>query len=493
VQWWRAEEVLMTDTTDAAQRHGDFTLIARSRVAAGSDGTWWISVAALVALVYLTTSHWSSGQVDDTRAAMWTAWNVAQHGSFHLDNQPPGLPDLVWFHQLGDHVVTNRSMGAILAGLPIALLLSWTGLSPEHLNALNAAVMTGATVATISLVLRRLVSDRLAIAATVTVGFGTSLWTVAASETWPQTADALYLSLALLALSRGRYGWAGVALAPAIMTRPHLALVALVLGIGLTISERRVRPLLAIGVPTSLGMGALVCWNHWMFGAWSVGGAYTGHEQRITTVPDSFSVLIAWAQNAAGAFVSPGCGLFLFAPIAGLAVWWILAARQSAPAWAWWAFLGGAAYQAVQLYLNAFHGGGGFFGNRLVIEFVVLATPLAVATYAAWSQQSAARRLLTGALAAYGVALHATGASLSWYLIGTGPGGDWTRFYPAVVVQHAGVVGWVIATTSLASAVVYVMYRVQVERARAVQTGGVPKLPSTHLGERPVHVLKATV
>jgi hypothetical protein len=467
------------------------TLGVLLRSANRSSARWWAVVAVATTTVCLVTAHWSSGQVDDTRAAMWTAWNLAQHGSFHLDNQPPGLPDLVWFRQLGEHVVTNRSMGAILAGLPIALLLSWTGLSPEHLSALNAAVMTGATVATLSLVLRRLVSDRLALAATVTVGFGTSLWTVAASETWPQTADALYLSLALLSLSHRRWWWAGVALAPAIMTRPHLAVVALVLGVGLTSTERRARPLLAIGIPASIGMGALVCWNRWMFGAWSVGGAYTGHEQKLTTVPDSPSVFTAWAQNAVGAFFSPGCGLFLFAPIAGLAAWWMLAARRSAPAWAWWAFLGGVAYQVIQLYLNVFHGGGGFFGNRLVIEFVVLATPLAAATYAAWSQKSSARRLVTAALAAYGVGLHATGAFLAWYLIGTGPDDDWTRFYPAVVVQHAGVVGWVVATTSLACAVVFVMHRVQVERGHAGRSGDLPTTSSTRSGERPVHELKA--
>jgi hypothetical protein len=452
---------------------------------------WWILTALAATVIYLMTAHWNSGQVDDTRAAMWTAWNVAHHGSFHFDNQPVALPDLVWFRQLGGDIVTYRSMGAVLAGLPIAFLLSWTGLSPEHLNALNAAVFTGATIATVSLLLRQLVSDRLAVAAAVIIGFGTSLWTVAASETWPQTADALYLSLALLALSRRRWWWVGVALAPAIMTRPHLALVALVVGVGLAITERRLRPVVGIGVPTGLGMAALICWNRWMFGAWSVGGAYTGHQQAMTTVPDSPSVLLSWLTNAAGAFLSPGVGLFVFCPVAALALWWIVAARRGAPAWAWWAFVGGLAYQAVQLYLNVFHGGGGFFGNRLVIELVVLATPLAVTTYAEWNRQAAGRRLLTAGLAVYGVALHATGAFLSWSLVGTGPGDDWKRFYPALVVEHAGVTGVVVATTAFACAGIYITHRVQVEHALC-GPGGRTK-SSTRSDERRVNSLKAHV
>jgi hypothetical protein len=142
----------------------------------------------------------------------------------------------------------------------------------------------------------------------------------------------------------------------------------------------------------------------------------------------------------------------------------MVAARRSAPAWAWWAFVGGLAYQSVQLYLNVFHGGGGFFGNRLVIELVVLATPLVVVTYAEWSWEAAWRRLAAGGLAAYGVAVHATGAFLAWSLIGTGPGTDWTRYYPLVVVQHAGVTGWLVAGTAMACVFVYLAHRVQLER-----------------------------
>jgi hypothetical protein len=477
-----------------ARENGGQEIAPRAwRLVASSNRVWWLAVLSAVVPLYLVTAHWSSGQVDDTQAAAWTAWNVAHHGSFVLDNRPAGLPDLIWFQPLGDHLVTFRSMGAILGLVPIALLLSWTGLGPEHLNALNAAIMTAATIATLSVLLRQLVHDRLAIAATAVVAFGTSLWTVAASETWPQTADALYLSLALLAVSRRRWWWAGIALAPAIATRPHLALVALVLGIGLGISERSLRAVVGIGVPSALGMAALISWNRWIFGAWSVGGAYTGHEQAMTTVPDSPAILLTWLTNAAGAFISPGVGLFLFCPVAALAGWWIVAARREAPAWAWWALLGGLAYQAVQLYLNAFQGGGGFYGNRLVIELVVLATPLAVVTYGQWSSHSARRRVLVTGLASVAVALHAIGALLSWYLVGTPAGADWTRFYPAVVVSHSGLTGVVVTTTASACAAVYVLHRLRVERVETGRTGDHRTNRPTHSGEWPARDLKAIV
>lgn len=410
--------------------------------------------AALVALaVYLLTAHWSSGQVDDTQAAIWPAWNFVHHGSFLLDNRPTGMPDLVWFQQVDGHLVSHRMMGAILANVPLCAALVWSGLSPEHLNALNGALMTACTVATMSLLLRRLVGDRFALVVTLVLAFGMPLWTTTAAETWPHTLDILCLALALFAVSRSRWWLAGLALAPAMTSRPHLAVVALVLGVGLAVSRRSVRPMVGIGLPTSVGMAVLVAWNRWMFGVWSVGGAYRGQEQKMTSVPSSSDVVSSWLSNVAGAFVSPGVGLFIFCPVALLAVWWIGGARRHLPDWVNLALIGGLLYQAVQLHLDVFHGGGQFYGNRLVTELVVLATPAAALGYVRWKRESRVRQTFAVALAGVGVATHAVGALLSPYLVGGSAGADWTRYYPLAVVQQAGVQGWVVGGTASAAVV----------------------------------------
>jgi hypothetical protein len=342
-------------------------------------------------------------------------------------------------------------MGAILANVPLCAAMAWSGLSPEHLNALNGALMSACTVATMSVLLRRLVGDRLALLATVVLAFGTPLWTTTAAETWPHTLDILCLAVALLAVSRSRWWLAGISLAPAMTSRPHLAVVALVLGVGLAVTRRSVRPMAGIGLPTSVGMAVLVAWNRWMFGVWSVGGAYRGQEQKMTSVPTSSDVVTSWLSNAAGAFFSPGVGLFVFCPVAVLAIWWIGRGRAVVPDWALLAVGGGLLYQAVQLYLDVFHGGGQFFSNRLVTELVVLATPAAALGYSQWREGSRARATLATAAAGAGVAVHATGALLAWYLIGGSTDADWTRYYPLAVVQQAGVQGWVVGGTATVS------------------------------------------
>lgn len=265
-----------------------------------SDRRWWGAVFLVAWATYLLTAHWQSGQVNDTQAAIWPAWNFVHHGSFFLDGVRD-LPDLIWFAPVHGHLVSNRMMGVVISGVPVSAALSWTPLTPEQLNALNGSLYAAVAVASLSVVFRRIAPDRVAAAATVVMALGTSLWTVAAAETWPQSVDAMWLSLALLAVSRGRLWWAGAALMPALMTRPHIAVAALLLGAGLAVTRRSPRPLAAIGVPTSLSVMLLVLWNHWMFDRWNIGGAYVTQLDTATSVPTS-SGLSDLAVNAAGAF-----------------------------------------------------------------------------------------------------------------------------------------------------------------------------------------------
>ena len=321
---------------------------------------------------------------------------------------------------------------------------------------MNAAVLTSLTVTALSATFRRIVPARLAMAATLVVAFGTSLWTVAAAQTWPQTGDALWLALMLLAVSRQRLWWAGLALLPGLITRPHLVVVCLVMGVGLARRGRSIRPLLAFGIPPAVAGGALLLWNHWYFGQWNLLGAYQSHTVALTT--GQIEGVPYW-NGALATFFSPSLGLFVFTPVAALAVYWVWRARRNLPTWCSLALVGGVCYEALQLELDVFTGGAGFYGGRLVIELVVLASPAAVVCYASWSVGHIGRRVATTALCAASIATFAIGARLPLWLLTLPRSQTWVSYYPLRVVNFAGTHGQVAALTSIVIALVFVIAR----------------------------------
>lgn len=482
---------VVLQTTDV---RGAYWAASARRVRAAaehSDRRLWLLAFGLTLGVYLLTAHWRSGQVSDTEAAIWPAWNFVHHGSFFLDNHPVGLPDVNWFVPLRGHVVSNRMMGAILAGVPVCAAFAWTDLSPATLNALGGALMAAVAAASMTVVVRRLASFEVAIPAAAVLSFGTPLWTVAGSELWPQSVDAMCLSLMLLALTTDRVWWAGIAVAPALTSRPHLAVVAAVVGLGLSFTRRSFRPAAAIGVPSAAAVALLLWWNHWMFGRWGIGGAYTGSESKMTTLSADPGAVRAFVTNAIGAAFSPGLGLFVFTPVALVAVWWMVRCRAAAPDWARAALVGGLGYQAVQLHLDVFHGGGGFFGNRLAIELIILSVPMAVATYPPASARAPWLAFIGASCAAASVATHSVGAFLSWYLIGTPRGAEWTVYYPARVVEHAGVNGLLVALPAVLCLAIFVGHRYLLARS-AIGAASIVEGPTvTRSGELCQSSLKA--
>ena len=398
----------------------------------------YLTVFLATALVYLLTSHIASGQISDTQAVIAPAYNFVHHGTFFLDHAR-GLPaNNEWFWHVNGHLVSARMMGPVLAGVPLCALLAWTPLSPGALNALNAALLTALAMTFLLAALRRMVPDRLALTGYAVVAFGTSVWTVAAAETWPQTVDVLFLALMLLALSRRRVGWAGIALAPALLSRPHLAVVALVMGVGLAATRRSWRPLLGFGIPAVGAFGLLYVWNHAIYGRWQLLGTYS---DKLTSVPAGSGGGRSYLANVAGALVTPTQGLLVLSPLLALALVWLLRHPGSAPAWSRLAMLAGLLYEAIQLRLDVYTGGGGFFGSRLTLELVLLAAPMAVTTYHPWATGHPGRRYVTSLAAAWSVAIFATGALLKDYLIGGDSSLDWTSYYPARVIGFAGRTG----------------------------------------------------
>lgn len=401
-----------------------------------------------ITAVYLLTAHYAVGQNSDAVGAVWPAYAFWSTGTFRLDgvSQLPAVPG---FYESNGHLVAARSMGVLLSALPGQAALGWTGLPPETLGAITAAVMTGAGMATLYCALLRLTTPRVALAGVGVLAFGTATWTIAAGELWTHGPDVLWLSLALFGMSRERYWLTGLAFVPAVWTRPHLVFVALSLGLWAAWHHRRLSVLVQFGVPGLLGVLALFRWNAWYYGRADVSGAYGGHISRAVSGPAG--AIPSFWDNVVGTTFSPWCGVLLFSPVVLVAALALPGRIRAANGWTKPAAVGGALYLIGQFRVADFSGGGGQFGNRYLIEPMVLALPLALPAVADWARGARWRRALTVQLAAASVAVYAIGAFLTPFWRGVP--GDSVAWYPYVVLRAAGPTGLVVAGSALAALV----------------------------------------
>ncbi len=387
----------------------------------------------VVGLVYLLTAAYTGPLSPDTIAAAIPAWHLAHTGSPYLEST--GLHSQ-WFLWADGHLVSNRFAGVVWFGVPFyavsGLLGAPFGLGGFSLApaALAAATAASGTVAVVYLLLRELVTARLALIVALVFAFGTPTWSVSANSLWPHGPAQLWLALGVLLVVRGRYSWSGLVLGLAVATRLHFAVVPLVLGVWLAVSRRSVRPLLGLGL-SAWALPVLLLWNHWVFGGWKPAGAYQSDVAKlapVTVEPARYLV------NVLGTLVSPNRGLLLWTPAllflaAGLPWAW-----RRAPDWVRAATVAGLAYLAVQLQLNAFSGQMNFYGYRLALETVTLAMPLLALAVAAPVVWGTARR--TGLIVASGaqVTLIAVGAILPLPFLWS-VDRPWTTWQPAVTLH----------------------------------------------------------
>ena len=392
----------------------------------------WLTWFLLAAGVYALTGHWQVSQVMDARAASLPGWSLAHRGTLFLTGTDD--PGNFAVYEAGGHVVAGRTAGVIWAGIPLQLLLGCTGMSAAVGSALTALLLTAAAAANLGLLLRTLLTPAQAVVATAVTAFGTPMWSVASAELWTHGPALFWLTGALLLVVRDHWWAAGACFAMAFVTRPHLAVVAAVVAAAAARERRDLRPLVQVGAPGAVAAGAVWAWNAWYYGQGSLLGAYQGHEQGLSTVGSTDYVPSFW-ENVAGMLVSPGCGVLLFTPVVVVLLPRLRGTWSSAPTWARSSAVGGVAYALVQARLNAFNGGGGFFGYRLTLESVVLAAPLLAWACFACPVTPLVRRAAV-ATAAVSVWLMGIGSALTYYLPG---GGDWDVWYPWALFRAAGV------------------------------------------------------
>jgi hypothetical protein len=404
------------------------------------DRTLWLFMATFCLPIYALTANWSNQGVDAESAA-WPAWALAHRGSLNLSGIA-GLPRLEWFLHAHGELLSNRTIGVVLSGVPINVAFGWTGLGPDPAAALTSVICAAATVATLAVLLRSLVGPKWGLASAFVVGFGTAVWTVDSKELWTHTPDALWLSLSLLGLQRRRYLLAGLAFVPAILTRPHLAVAAALLAVGCGVADRSWRSALRLAALPVVALAAVPVLNHLIYGPWSLTGGYgllgyTVNSSAQAGAPAGGPV-VAPLVNFAGALTSPRCGLLLYTPIALLALATVWRGWREAPAWTKAAAVAGIGYELVQCHINGFTGGSAdFFSNRLIVECLILCTPLLAFSVRRWATRP-------GRVSA---AVALSGVSIGIHLIGAiqpslpDPGNPWTSFYLYDVIRSEGALG----------------------------------------------------
>ena len=251
------------------------------------------------------------------------------------------------------------------------------------------------------------VGRREALAASALVGFGTGAFSVAADAMWQHSVAVAFIGLFLALVARNHLVWAGIAAAAAVLTRPPTAFAVAVVGLYIAWRRSSLRPVFAIGIPTSLGALGYV-W-HQLY--------YFGEITRIGYVTAAVSGGVIDDLAGAGlALFDPQRGLFVLTPVALVALFYVPPVWRAAPDWVKGAAIGALVLFAFQMRGNAWDGGSGFFGYRYMIEPLFFAAPLLVlGGIHAWEKGGLSRALLVVS-GVVSVAVHTYGAALPWVL-----------------------------------------------------------------------------
>jgi hypothetical protein len=381
-----------------------------------------------VFVVYLATAKFHDPLNNDTRAASVAAWQLAMHGNATLT---PFVKEGSWLFHVGNREITNRLPGVIFWATPFYFLLGSHTYPNVYPGALAAAAASAIAVSLVFSMSATLVDRRRALVAAALFAFGTGTWTVSANQLWTHGPAQAAVLLTLLLARRERWLLAGLPAGFAILIRPHLAVVAIVLALVEGVRTRRLRPLL-IGVGSLVGLAILLVYNHDLWGRYTVAGGYPNLD------PAADHRIGPFLINIAGAFVSPERGMLVLTPALLLLLPGLGAGWKAAPWWVRSGALAGVAYLIAQLWLNRFSGGSGFFSYRVTLEGLSLCVPLLLLAWREWTSVGQLRRSTFAALAVFSVALHAFAAVIDW----TPPGehSPWRTFMPIDLARHVGLI-----------------------------------------------------
>jgi len=353
----------------------------------------WLAVFVPLVILYLVTLRVNAMNMSpDTVSVTTSAWQLAHHGTPRLPVTTPNYD--AWMIPSGSgHMISNREPGLIGLAALFYWLLPFTSVFNVAPASIAAALTTGAAMATLALALRLLVSNRVALVAALIAGTATTTWAVSGTSLWSHGPDQLYLVATMLALATARGAWAGLAFAAAILTRPPLAVTAVVGAVWEAWTRRALRPILVVGLISGAGLALLLVYSH-VYWHGGLDGQYAAvGSGRITPFVDlSPHAFSAFAINILGTLVSPGRGVLVGAPFLVVLACGLRPAWRTAPSWVRSAAVGGLLYLTVQLKDIDFGGGATFWSYRYPLETLTLMAPLFVLSWREWVSDRARRR-----------------------------------------------------------------------------------------------------
>jgi hypothetical protein len=410
-------------------------------VPAPTSRTTWLTCGALflaLAVVYNANGREIGGS--DSQPTKFAARALALRGNLRLDEDVRRLPLLAERASFakdlkGRYRSAYSPVGAMFGGVT-AVVLRALGAdleaprAPNLIAVITASALTAAAVCLVFLTLSRLVSRGLALAVAIGLGAGTNFWALH-SQTMAQHDVVVFgLALALFNWTRPngtlerRHLWMGaIGLALAVTARTQVVPLVGLMGLGLLV---RVGWRRALG-PLALAVGLLAVL---LATQWRWFGHPLGAMPMLESLhPDVHAVSGSLGRDpwigAAGLLVSPSRGLFVYSPVAIIALLGIVPAlrslREHGLGWA----LAGAFALYVGYSLYAVWWGGHSYGPRYMLDLIVVLTvPAAVAL----------ERVLCGRAAR---ALSVV--ALVWSVVATGTGAffaDTWNTQPASVDRH---------------------------------------------------------
>ncbi len=224
-----------------------------------------------------------------------------------------------------------------------------------------AAVLTALSALAFFFAARQLTDLATSTFVTIAYAFGSAVWTTASQGLWQHTPSILFQSLAFFfiarAVSRGRsLAPAGLFLSFAVISRPPVVFIALVVAVFVLVHYRRqLIPFVLCALPP---LALVLTYNALMNGSPFIFGYQEG-------IVENFSIP-RW-EMIQGLLFSPSRGLFLFSPFLVLAPFgfWIGWIRERKPLFA---YLGLAfvAYVGIMASWNSL--GGWAYGPRMLTD-----------------------------------------------------------------------------------------------------------------------------
>ena len=317
-----------------------------------------------------------------------------QNGDFPVHQTP--LP--YYLVQAGGRIASKYMPTMGILALPFYLPAALGSFDPgsraiTDLEKLASAMLTALGVGCIYLALRRIVSERLAVASTAIYLIATPVLSILGQGLWQHTGAALGFSVGLVALTdtshpRLRGLLMGLGLGIAIACRPPDVVIAAAFGLAMLRISPRSAAWMALTAMLPLLLALL--YQRQLFGSFFA----TGYGAEASEGWSAF-----WPEGFAGLLVSPGRGLFVHSPVLLLAIAPLLsrAGRAALPAWFKPLALGALAFTCMMAKWGVWTGGYAA-GNRMLSDTLpIFAVGLAFGLQGI-SQSRCLRRLMFAGL-----------------------------------------------------------------------------------------------